>query len=146
MFEQIGLTTQSESNLRSCEMVVSRSLPSLTVVNYSLPYIRQTWKNYTSHFLAFSSPFETEDLNDKFHTAILYIIHDTFLQDFLVILKIQLQNYQKISKKCVLGTTCTVMSLAGSNFQSHSCVSAAAKGLTLSMTTNSRLVCDNRKS
>ena len=36
---------------------------------------------------------------------------ETFLHDFLVILKHSLQNYQNILKKCFLGTTSTVLCL-----------------------------------
>ena len=46
---------------------------------------------------------------------------ETFLQDFLEILKRTLQNISKILK-CFLRTTCIVLYVAGSNLQLHSIV------------------------
>ena len=40
---------------------------------------------------------------------LLYSNGETGLQDFLVILKHSLQNYEKILKTCLFGTTCIVM-------------------------------------
>ena len=52
---------------------------------------------------------------------------ETFIRDFLVILKRTLQNYKKISKKCFLITTWTVMLSTGSNVEFHTGVYPVAK-------------------
>ena len=47
---------------------------------------------------------------------------ETFLQEFLVILKQALQNYWKILKKYVFGSTSAVMLSVGLNLQAHTSV------------------------
>ena len=59
------------------------------------------------------NPLETKDFDSHFLNSL--ISNDTFLQDFLVILKHSLQNYKKILKNCFLGKTYIVIYLACSN-------------------------------
>ena len=50
--------------------------------------------------------------------SFLYATQETFLQDFIIILKRTLQNYYKILKKCFLSTACVMCLLsASSNLQ-----------------------------
>ena len=56
---------------------------------------------------------------------------ETFLQDFVVILKRTLQIYYTISKTCFLSTTWIVMSWTDSNIWSYTDVSPVAKELLL---------------
>ena len=65
------------------------------------------------------------------HDSVTTISDDKIiLHDFLVILKQILQNYQKILKKCIVGTTWTAMLSIGSNLQSHTGVLPVAKVIT----------------
>ena len=50
---------------------------------------------------------------------VIVTIEKTFLQDLLVILKHSLQNYYKILKKYVFGTTGIVVSLTSSHLLIH---------------------------
>ena len=70
----------------------------------------------------------------------------TFLQSYLdhedpviiiwneeALLQEYLRHFQKILKKCFLGTKCIVISLECSNFQPHTSVSTVTKGSSLSV-------------
>ena len=62
------------------------------------------------------------------HSATI-INEEIFLQDFQAALKDSLQNYSKILKKYVLGTTYIVKSLAFSVFRQHNSVLPVAKDI-----------------
>ena len=91
------------------------------------------------------NPLETGDFQNNFFLQVF--VHDsitnisterTFLQDFLVILKRSLQNYQKILKKCFLGTTRRTLMLSA-NIKSHTGVLSVSKGLSIKWSSHNRI-------